>query len=123
MTLERFNSKDDLGKAGILLALVGGLLALVPALERLLALPQAWPDPFLEAVGAGAVLTGAWLMTRDEAVTGALIASVAGIVLVVLGPSAPGVLALIGGVLVYASAQEPGPALFEPETGSTRLGP
>lgn len=104
---------DNLGVAGLVLALVGSLLALIPSLERLLAFGGAWQQPLLMSLVAGAGLVGVALAIRARPATGGVITAVAGLVLAILGPTAPGILAVLGGTLLYAGAQEQGPVVYE----------
>lgn len=112
MTVENL---EDLSKAGVVLALVGGLLAIVPNLETLIALDGGWPNALLMGLLAAGVLAGAWLALRDRRAIGSLAMVVGGMVLAVLGPTAAGVIALVGGVLVYADLTEPGPSPYQAE--------
>lgn len=104
---------DNLGVAGLVLALVGSLLALIPSLERLLAFGPAWQEPLLTGLVAAAGLAGVFVATQERPATGGIITGVAGIVLAILGPTAPGILAVLGGTLLYAASQEEGPATYE----------
>ncbi len=104
---------DNLSVAGLVLALVGGLLALIPALERLLMFGPAWQEPLLTGVVAAAGIGGVVVATNGRAATGGIMTGVAGIVLAILGPTAPGILAVLGGTLLYAAAQEKGPVAYD----------
>lgn len=102
----RFDRLDDLGKAGFLIALIGGLLALIPQLEQLLTFQTAWQEPMILLLLAGTVVTGALLAMSGSVAVGGLTAAVAGIAFAVFGPTAPGTVALIGGTLLYIGAEE-----------------
>ena len=114
---------DNLSIAGLVLALVGGLLALVPELEALLRFTPAWQEPLLMGLLAAGAIAGAVLALRERPAIGGLVTGITAIVLAVLGPTAPGVIALLGGVLLYASAQGAGPATFEGEAPERASGP
>lgn len=110
---------DNLSVAGLVLALVGGLLALIPALERLLMFGPAWQQPLLTGIVAAVGIGGVVMATNDRRATGGITTGVAGIVLAILGPTAPGILAVLGGTLLYAAAQEKGPAAYDGEDEPT----
>lgn len=97
---------DNLTVVGVVLALVGALLALIPYLESLFVLPtEQWAEPVLMGLVAVAALVGTVLAVRGLPALGGLTVLIAGILLAVLGPVAAGVLTLVGGVLLFLSAE------------------
>lgn len=96
-----FESLDDVGKAGVVLALVGGLIGIARSLDRLLGpAPQvAWTTADLAL--AALVLGGLALAVREHPAFGGALAGICGLVLAVIGPTTAGVLAFVGGGLVW----------------------
>lgn len=104
---ETVRKMDNMTLAGVVLGLTGGLLALIPSLEALLAAPSVgWPGELLMALVAAAGITGAILGARQMPAFGGVVALVAGLVITTLGPVSAGVLVVIGGALLFVSAPE-----------------
>lgn len=99
-----FDALDDLAKAGVIVGLIGGLLAGARGLETLAMVRPGWQAGLWTVLLATAVILGVVMSLRDwEAVGGVLVAG-AGLVLAVVGPTDAGILALVGGVLVWFGA-------------------
>lgn len=97
---------DEIGHTGAALGLLGGLLAAVPALEQLLYFGQDWLSALVGTLVAVAALVGVVLAVKTHQEIGGAIAGVAGIPLIVLGSPLAGVLAVLGGVLLYVDARQ-----------------
>lgn len=97
---------DEIGHTGAALGLLGGLLAVVPALEQLLYFGQDWLSALVGTLLAIAALVGVGLAVKTHQEVGGALVGVAGIPMIVVGPSLAGVLAVLGGVLLYVDARQ-----------------
>lgn len=97
---------DEIGHTGAALGLLGGLLAGVPALEQLLYFGQDWLNALVGTLVAIAALVGVVLAVNAHQEIGGALAGVAGVPLIILGPPLAGVLAVLGGVLLYVDARQ-----------------
>lgn len=104
MTTTRFDDLDDLAKAGFIVALIGGLLAVVPQLERLLAAGPGWGEPLTLALLSLGLFAALLAAVRGWTALGGALSGAFGLVIGILGPTTPGVLAMLGGTLIWVAA-------------------
>lgn len=114
-----FEQLDDLGQAGVALALAGGLMGVTPQIERLLYFGPGWLGHLGLTLLGGLVVAGAVLAIRGYAAVGGLLAGAPGLALVILGPTTAGVLGLVGGLVLFLLGGE---RTTEFPSGSLRQG-
>lgn len=101
-----FERLDDLGKAGFLVGLTGGLLAVVPPLESLLTFSTGWQGPMVLMLLSLGMIAGAMLAVSGSVALGGVVTAVTGITIALHGPLAPGIIGVVGGSLLYAANEQ-----------------
>lgn len=99
-----FDALDDLAKAGVIVGLIGGLLAGARGLETLAVARPGWQAGLWTALLATTVILGVVMSLRDWEAVGGVVVGAAGLTLAIVGPADAGLLALVGGVLVWFGA-------------------